>query len=57
MTPEDFFVEQLKVIKKALCTNCYDMGDFNLDAKMSYRKLLPPKNSTTTSLLKIITYK
>ena len=36
MTPEDFFVEQLKVIKKALCINCYIMGDFNLDAKMSY---------------------
>ncbi len=37
MTPEDFFVEQLKVIKKASCINCYIMGDFNLDAKMSYR--------------------
>ena len=23
--------------EKAMCTNCYIMGDFNLDAKMSYR--------------------
>ena len=37
MTPEGFFVEQLKVIKNASCTNCYVIGDFNLDAKMSYR--------------------
>ena len=37
MTPDAFFVEQLKIIKKALCTSCYIMGDFNLDANMSYR--------------------
>ena len=27
----DFFVKQLAVIKNALCSNCYVMGDFNLD--------------------------
>ena len=37
MTPDAFFVEQLNIIKKALCTSCYIMGDFNLDANMSYR--------------------
>ena len=34
MTPDEFFIEQLKVIKSAMCTNCYIMGDFNLDANM-----------------------
>ena len=36
MTPEAFFVEQLNVIKNVSCSNCYILGDFNLDAKMSY---------------------
>ena len=38
MTPEAFFAEQLKFLKKAMCNNCYIMGDFNLDAKMSNRQ-------------------
>ena len=37
MTPEAFFVEQLYILNNAMCKNCYIMGDFNLDAKMSNR--------------------
>ena len=37
MNPIQFFVEQLHIIRNALCANCYVMGDFNLDAKMNHR--------------------
>ena len=37
MTPDVFFVKQLGIIKSALCSNCYIMGDFNLDPKMNHR--------------------
>ena len=26
-----FFARQLRVVKNALCSNCYILGDFNLD--------------------------
>ena len=28
MTPDMFFVEQLRIMKNALCSNCYIMGNF-----------------------------
>ena len=34
MTPDNFFLEQLRIIQNALCSNCYVVGDFNLDANM-----------------------
>ena len=37
MTPDVFFAEQLCIVKNALCTSCYIMGDFNLDARMNHR--------------------
>ena len=37
MTPDVFFVEQLGIMKNALCNNCYILGDFNLDANMNHR--------------------
>ena len=37
MTPDRFFKEQLKVLQNAVCENCFIMGDFNLDARMSNR--------------------
>ena len=37
MTPDAFFVEQLGIMKRALCSTCYIMGDFNLDANMNHR--------------------
>ena len=33
-TPDELFATQLGIIKKALTSNCYVLGDFNLDAKM-----------------------
>ena len=38
MTPEAFFVEQIKILSNAICDNCYVMGDFNLDARMLNRQ-------------------
>ena len=38
MTPDAFFVEQIKILSNALCNNCFVMGDFNLDARMSNRQ-------------------
>ena len=32
--PNDFFVNQLSIVKNALTSNCHVMGDFNLDARM-----------------------
>ena len=37
MTPDAFFIEQIKILSNALCNNCFVMGDFNLDARMSNR--------------------
>ena len=37
MTPDVFFAEQLRILKKALCSSCYIMGDFTLDARMNHR--------------------
>ena len=37
MTPDVFFAEQLRILKNALCSSCYIMGDFNLDARMNHR--------------------
>ena len=44
MNPEAFFAEQLCIIKRALCMNCYVMGDFNLDARMNHRNDYNRKN-------------
>ena len=33
----EFFLKQISVLKKALCKNCYIMGDFNLDGGMNIR--------------------
>ena len=35
MTSDNFFLEQLKIIRNALCGNCFVLGDFNLDANMT----------------------
>ena len=37
MSPEAFFTAQLGNMKNALTSNCYLMGDFNLDPEMEYR--------------------
>ena len=37
MSPEVFFTNQLRIIKNALNSNSYVMGDFNLDANMESR--------------------
>ena len=37
VTPDEFFKVQLEIIGRALCNNCFVMGDFNLDLKMSDR--------------------
>ena len=37
LTPDNFLKGQLDLIKAALCCNCYVLGDFNLDFKMSGR--------------------
>ena len=37
MTPLAFFAEQIKILNKAVCNNCFVMGDFNLDARMYNR--------------------
>ena len=34
----EFFKSQLEVIKNALCSNCFIMGDFNLDGGMNVRQ-------------------
>ena len=33
VTPDEFFKVQLEIIGRALCNNCFVMGDFNLDLK------------------------
>ena len=35
--PFNIFETQLSIIKHALTSNCYVMGDFNLDARMEMR--------------------
>ena len=37
MSPDVFFTEQLGIMQNALCSSCYIMGDFNLDANMNHR--------------------
>ena len=37
MSPDKFFKDQLKILSGAVCDNCFIMGDFNLDARMSNR--------------------
>ena len=37
ITLDNFMKCQLNLIKAALCSNCYVMGDFNLDFRMSGR--------------------
>ena len=37
VTPDEFFKVQLEIIGRALCNNCFVMGDLNLDLKMSDR--------------------
>ena len=37
ITPTKFFETQLNLISKALTSNCYVQGDFNLDARMEFR--------------------
>ena len=34
---DTFFENQLNIVKKALCKNCYVVGDFNLDVGMAHR--------------------
>ena len=34
ISPNKFFETQLEIVKNALTSNCYVMGDFNLDARM-----------------------
>ena len=47
MTSDNFFLEQLKIIRNALCGNCFVLGDFNLDANMTncldYGRRIPLK--------------
>ena len=54
MTPDNFFLEQLKIIRNALCKNCYILGDFNLDANMTncldYGRRIPLKFLTDFAL-------
>ena len=33
----NFFEKQLSAVRNAICSNCYILGDFNLDARMSHR--------------------
>ena len=37
ISPEAFFNAQLSILKNSLTSNCYILGDFNLDASMAYR--------------------
>ena len=37
ISADSFFVNQLSLIRKALCYNCYIVGDFNLDLGMANR--------------------
>ena len=37
LTVDKFFEKQLDLVKKALCKNCYVVGDFNLDVGMANR--------------------
>ena len=54
MSPIKLFENQLKIIKKALLSNCFIMGDFNLDARMegvnSYNLKIPLCNLTEFAL-------
>ena len=37
ISPEAFFNAQLSILKNSLTSNCFILGDFNLDASMAYR--------------------
>ena len=55
----DFFMSQLEIIRSAICSNCYIMGDFNLDGGMNLRpdyhnKMLQNKLKLLASELKLI---
>ena len=54
MSPNKLFENQLKIIKKALKSNSFIMGDFNLDARMegvnSYNLKVPLCNLTEFAL-------
>ena len=39
ISTDTFFVNQLSLIKQALCPNCYIVSDFNLDVGMAHRPL------------------
>ena len=44
-SPDQFFNDQLDIVKKALCSNVYVLGDFNLDVRMSDINDYQRKNS------------
>ena len=54
ISPIKFFDTQLGILKNALTSNCYILGDFNLDARMegidSYSYKLPLCNLTEFAL-------
>ena len=54
LSPNAFFNLQLDIVKKALTSNCFVMGDFNLDAKMEnradYHHKIPLEYLTTFSM-------